>query len=213
MMTQRPDAPADEYRPPERSLAALIDRVAAGSPLRDRAFVRRFARGLSAEDATLRLAVVDDLGLRDVVATLQLDTSVQLVVSGHLADQPGSFTWRVDARDFPDVEAWLEPRPPARERGGGNAERDSAGANDAAVDGGARARAEAEILLCTLDLSWRGRGGELRADTRGVPAGQRVVARALATVGEREEVRVSVLGRDLSVAIDDVLWDEDVPPT
>lgn len=148
------------------TLAAIVEALAAGGE-RDRAFVRRLGAWMDAVGPRVSLPFVERLGLTDVVVTLQMKRSVQLVVTGWLGDPPADATLRVDERDFPfvAVELLAEPRP----------------------DG---------YAFCTLDFGPRGRPARLTAAADGVAEapGTTGVCQVLSTHGDRLFVRVELPG-------------------
>ena len=165
-----------------QTFAALIAAFGAGDADWDRDFCRRLAVELHRVSDRLVFEPLAQLGLVDVALTLRLERDVDVVVTGTVPGVPGELTVRWSSADLADVVVRVSELP-----------------------------VEAPVLLCTLDGSWRGRGGRLRLDLPGTPllAGQPVRARALATIGERVEVRVEANGRGWSAPTHAVRWDDE----
>lgn len=163
-------------------LSALVEALGQGLDRLDEGFARGFARTLSERAAHVRLPAVEALALDDVVATLYMDRSLRLVVTGSLRGEPGAVSVRFDERDFPRVTVALHSRP-----------------------------VDAPYTFATLDFSWRGRVGWLVEAAPPLPAGQQVVVRALATIGTEAELRVAALGIERSVRPDAVTFEESEP--
>lgn len=155
------------------SLAELVERFGAGLDRYDESFAREVARALHDRAAHVRLPAVDRVGLDDVVATLSMDRRMRLVVTGDLAAVRGSVTMRWDEADFPYLPVTLHAEPVA-----------------------------APYTFATLDFSVRGRRGTLLAAAPPLPEGQVVTVRALATIGDTVEYRVTGLGTETSVPVD-----------
>ena len=160
--------------PGERSstlpLSELIQRLGEGVDRFDERFAREVARTLHARANHVRVPTVDRLGLEDVVATLSMDRAMRLVVTGHLPDVRAQVTLRWDEGDFPSLPVELFVDPVL-----------------------------APYTFATLDFSVRGKRATLLVPAPPLPAGQTVTLRALATIGDRTEYRVTGLGVDLSV--------------
>ncbi len=152
-------------------LSELIEQLGAGIDRFDERFAREFSKALHAEAAHVRIPAVDRLGLEDVVVTLHMDRRLRLVVTGNLPAVCGAVSIRWDEVDFPSLPVALSRAPVAD-----------------------------PYLFATLDLSVRGAKGVLSGAVSPFPAGQTVTVRALATIGDRTEYRVSALGLDRSVA-------------
>ncbi|MCA9514971.1 MAG: hypothetical protein KC635_08520 [Myxococcales bacterium] len=161
-------------------LSALVEALGRGLDRLDEGFARGFARTLAERAAHVRLPAIDALALDDVVATLYMDRSLRLVVTGTLRGGPGAVSVRFDEADFPHVAVALHRRP-----------------------------VDEPYTFATLDFSWRGRVGWLREAAPPLPAGQKVVVRALATIGGDAELRVTALGMERSVRPDVVAFDEE----
>ncbi len=91
-------------------LSALIDRLAGDGP-RDALFVRAFTAWLHEHASRLRLVVVEELKLRDVVVTFKMKDRVRLIITGYPTDLPGDVTVTVDEREFPFVEVTVAAGP------------------------------------------------------------------------------------------------------
>ena len=166
------------------SLAELIARFGADVRDWDRSFARALATALARHADRLRLIPLERLGLQDVVVTFSLADRLSVVVTGRLPDTPGELTLRWREADLFHVEAELR----------------------AVADPDA-----APYLISSLDYGPAGQHGVLRAPAGGIPAGQVVRVRALATVGQRQQWRVQGLGRSASVALDDLRLLRDDP--
>lgn len=86
-------------------LAELIDWLALPDGPRDRALVLRTADWLQEHRLKLALDLAGLSDWHDVVATLQVQERVSLVVTGRRDDAPGEWTCKVGDRDFESV--WL----------------------------------------------------------------------------------------------------------
>jgi len=154
-------------------LSGLIQRLGEGVDRFDEAFAREVARALHGRAPHVRVPAVDRLGLEDVVATLSMDRAMRLVVTGYLPDVRAQVTLRWDEADFPALPVELFADP-----------------------------VEAPYTFATLDFSVRGDKARLIAPAPPLPAGQTVTLRALATIGDTTEYRVTALGMQLSVPPD-----------
>lgn len=161
---------ADEL-PFDASLAGLFTRLGADSPRWDRAFGRRLAMALHEVADRVVFEDLDAVQLEGVAITLQLGKELVVVATGQRRGAPGEWTVRWRESELTEVPARIEARP----------------------------RGEA-ILFCSVDASWRGRRGVLNQDFAGFAKGTALRARALATIGEKTEVRATVGDRDLSLA-------------
>jgi hypothetical protein len=164
------------------SLADLIDRLSAQRTELDEYFARDLAMALHAQTAHIRIPAVDAMGLLDVVATFSLDGRVTLIVTGNMPDLPGDVTIRWKERHFPHVPVVLSAAPDE----------------------------EGSYAFATLDYSVKDREGLLLAASGPLPAGQRAIVRALATVGGETTLRVAALG--MSVTIDPTAFEWDPVP-
>ncbi len=88
-------------------LADLVDWLALDGP-RDRSLVLRTADWLYEHRRHLELETAAQAAWNDVVATLQVQDRVSLVVTGRRDDSVGDWTWKVGERDFDQV--WLRTR-------------------------------------------------------------------------------------------------------
>jgi hypothetical protein len=161
-------------------LSVVIDLAAQDGP-RDAAFVGRFCAWLHAHASGLRLAIVTQLGLADVVLTFRMQDHVALVITGTLPDAPGEVTVHIHERDFPFVELLV-------------------GRNGRATpDWGA------PYEICTLDYAVTGRPlvvTRTEDTARGViPAGTRGEAVVAATVSGRREIRARLRGHEHPVTL------------
>ncbi len=165
-----------------QTLAALIATYGAGDAAWDRDFCRRLAAELHAVSDRLVFEPLERLGLVDVAITLRLERDVDVVVTGRVPDVPGELTLRWSSADLDEIIVRLAP-----------------------------SSLPDPALLCTLDGSWRGRSGRIVAAVHGtqLAPGQAVRARALATIGDRTEVRVEAGGRGWSVPPASVRWDDE----
>ncbi len=161
------------------ALSALIDRLAAGQERRNEDFARALAARLHEAGPRLSLPAIEALGITDVVVTFSMDRAMRLVVTGWLPDGAGDVTVRFEEARFPDVAVLLH----------------------------AAAR-EAAYTFCTLDFSVRGRPCVLFAAAAGWPAGTELTARALATVGGRQQVRVVTPAGQASVPPQALRWSD-----
>ncbi len=157
------------------TLSALVDALALieGGAERDRGFVRRLASALHERGEKLELLAVEAMGLTDVVATFAMEERVRLVVTGRPLQGPGEVTVRWHEREFEEVQVRLLAAPRQR-----------------------------PYLFATLDYRWRGQAAELLRPADGLPAGQRVRVRALATVGAEVQWRIVAMGIEATVAED-----------
>jgi len=148
----------------------LIMQLGAGVDRFDEGFARSLARELHERAGHVRLPAVDGLGLEDVMVTLNLDRTLRLVVSGNLATPGGgAVTVRWREQELAELPVELLTEPHP-----------------------------APYTFATLDFSWRGRTGHLLEAAPPFPAGQQVTVRALATIGDRVELRVAALGLEAS---------------
>jgi len=163
------------------SLAELVMKLGAKEPVLDEAFARRFAMALHAKGAHVRLPLLEQLGLRNIIVTFHMDRQMKVVVTGTLADAPGevTLTWPQEVWGSVPVTLLAEPN-------------------------------SAPYLFATLDFSCRGEQRRLKRDIEPFCAGQQVTLRALATIGDRVEMRIHGLGLNMSVNQDDL---EDEPGT
>ena len=157
------------------TLARLILYLGEGIDRFDEHFARTVARTLARQAAHIRLPFIERTGLEDVVATLYMDRELRLVVTGNHAPSYGAISARWEEQHFPFVEVELSREP-----------------------------SPAPYTFATLDFSVRGKKGVLKAAVPPIPAGQTVTLRALATIGETVEYRVTALGQDVSVRPEDL---------
>jgi len=152
------------------SLAALIDRLAGAHEVRDERFARGLATALHAEADHISLPEVDAMGLSDVIVTLYMDKEMRLVITGGLGESGGEAALRWREDDFSKIAMTLHTEK----------------------------RAD-PYLFATLDFSLRGRRAELTADIAPGRAGDEVIIRCLATLGDDLHYRVRWGDRELSV--------------
>ncbi len=160
-----------EELPFDDSLAGLIARLGAEAPRWDRAFGRRLAKALHSVADRVVFEELDALQLEGVVITLQLGQELVVVATGQRRGAIGEWTVRWREAELAAVPARIESQ-----------------------------RRGEPILFCSLDTSWRGKRGVLAQAVEGFAAGTALRSRALATIGDRTEVRAIVGDRDLSLA-------------
>lgn len=114
------------------SLAGLIERFADGLATLDAGFTRTLAAALDVHRDRIRIPLITDLGLGDVVVTFRMDGQMTLVVTGTLPAGPGEVTLRFQERDFPEILVALGDAQPGE-----------------------------SYLFATLDHGWRGRRGRV----------------------------------------------------
>ena len=153
------------------TLAALIERLAGGAERRDEGFARRLAAALHAKAAHLTFPEVEAMGLDEVMVTFYMDREMRLVVTGAVGQSGGQGSVRWREDDFPRLPVVLHLAPRST-----------------------------PYLFATLDFSHRGERATLIADVPPVEAGEPVVVRCLATVGDEITYRVVAGERELSVA-------------
>ena len=154
----------------ETVLAALIDDLGHGVERLGEDFARGLAAQLHATADHITLPEVDALGLSDVVVTLYMDTTMRLVVTGHLNETRGEASLRWREEDFSRVPVVIHEK----------------------------TRPE-PYLFATLDFSVRGRRAILTRDVLPGRAGQEVSLRCLATLGDDLHYRIRLEGTELSV--------------
>ncbi len=158
------------------TLARLILHLGEGIERFDEKFARTVARSLDERAAHVRLPLIEQMSLEDVVVTLYMDREMRLVVTGNHAPSFGAVSVRWDEMHFPFVGVELHREPVI-----------------------------APYTFATLDFSVRGKKARLKTDVPPLPEGQIVTIRALATIGGGIEYRVVALGQELSVAPEDLV--------
>ena len=153
------------------TLAGLIERLAEGAERRDEGFARRLAAALHAKAVHLTFPEVEAMGLDEVMVTFYMDREMRLVVTGAIGQSGGQGSVRWRECDFPRIPIVLH-----------------------------RAPRSAPYLFATLDFSHRGERATLTSDVSPFEAGEPVVVRCLATVGDEVTYRVVARDRELSVA-------------
>jgi len=155
------------------SLAGLIEEFAEGTTRRDEAFARRVASALHDQSAHFTFPEVDAMGLEEVMVTFYMDVEMRLVVTGTVGQSGGQGAIRWREADFARIPVILHHAPRT-----------------------------SPYLFATLDFSPRGLTGTL---TKAMPphhAGDKVLIRCLATVGEETSYRIVAGQRELSVPPD-----------
>jgi hypothetical protein len=84
------------------SLAELVDWLALDGP-RDVSLVLRTIDWLEERRDHIDVEGVTSAAWQDAVLTLQVDGQVSAVLTGHRADLPGEWTWKVREADFPGL--------------------------------------------------------------------------------------------------------------
>ncbi|MSQ84905.1 MAG: hypothetical protein EXR77_18870 [Myxococcales bacterium] len=97
------------------SLAELVDWLALPQGPRDRSLVLRTALWLYERRERISLLDCPASAWSDILATLQVQQAVSLIVTGRMPPLVGELTWKVADRDFTDV--WLRLHPQAPENG------------------------------------------------------------------------------------------------
>ncbi len=159
------------------TFARLILHLGEGVDRFDENFARTVARSLDDNAAHVRLPLLEQMALEDVVVTLYMDREMRLVVTGNHAPSFGAVSLRWDEMHFPFVAVELRRDPVAN-----------------------------PYTFATLDFSVRGKKARLKVDAPPLPEGQLVTIRALATIGGRVEYRVVALGQELSVDPEDLIF-------
>ena len=158
------------------TLARLIMHLSEGVGQLDEAFARTVARTLQRTAKHIRLPFIERTGLEEVVATLYMDRDMRFVVTGNHAPSYGAISARWDEQYFPFVEVELS-----------------------------RDEVPSPYTFATLDFSVRGKKATLKTDVASFSEGQTVTIRALATIGDDIEGRVTAMGQEVSVAPDDLV--------
>jgi hypothetical protein len=152
------------------SLAGLVMKLGRDEAKLDEAYARRLAMLLHDKGTQIRLPLVERLGLQNVVVTVHMDSQIKVIVTGTLSDAPGEITMTWQQEDWISVPVMLLATPVSD-----------------------------PYLFATLDFSDRGQLRRLNKPAGPFSAGQEVTVRALATVGDKLEMRVQALGINLSV--------------
>ncbi len=163
------------WRSSELSLAALLERLSAGREVLDEAFAREVAGQLAARAQHVEVVAAEAFGLEDVVVTFHMERSMRLVVTGNDPASGAEVTLRWRDRDFDRVRLRVSAAP-----------------------------REVACTFATLDFSVRGQRAVLRRPSGGAQAGDAVVIRCLATLGEAAHYRCTVAGEDLAVDPEDL---------
>lgn len=128
------------------SLAELVDWLALPDGPRDRRLVLRTALWLYERRERVSLLDCPASAWSDILATLQVQQAVSLIVTGRMPPLVGELTWKVADRDF--TEVWLRLHPQASENGVEFATVDYACAGRAVLlPTGDRATAQCSVLV------------------------------------------------------------------